>query len=72
MNRSTWLMAILLAAFFGGLVGWSARVTTADHRYIRAQAERQEAEARYYTNQLDELIQENKGNIQKERSNAKH
>lgn len=63
MTIYAWFTALLLAAFFGGLIGWSARVHTQGDRYIRALAERHEAEASYFINKLDISIQENKGNI---------
>jgi hypothetical protein len=64
-------VACLLAAFFGFLGGWSARVGTADHRYIRAMAERHERVAEYYLVQTDELIQQNKADIARERKTHK-
>lgn len=68
MSARAWLLVCLLALFFGGLIGWAARAHTADHRYIKALAERHEAEARFFNRKTDEMIQQNKGNIAKERS----
>lgn len=74
-GTGTWL-AICLVAFVAGLMagvvgGWSLRVGTADHRYIIALATRHEAEASYYINKLDQEIQENKGDIARERKPQK-
>lgn len=59
MSPRAWAAACLLAAFFGGIVGWSARVATADHRYIRALAEKHESESRYWSRKTDQIINEN-------------
>ena len=67
MSARAWLAACLLAAIFGGVIGWSARVLTADHRYIRALAERHEAESDYYTRQAGEIIAEAKTRIKEKR-----
>ena len=55
MTNRAWMMAVLLAAFFGGVAGWSAR-----------------AGASYYLQYTNDLIQQNKGDIAKERNNAEH
>lgn len=59
MSPRAWLSACLLAAFFGGIAGWSARVVTVDHRYIRSLAERHKAEATYINTRTDQLIRAN-------------
>ena len=71
MTAQAWFMALLLAAFFGGLIGWSARVHTQGDRYIRSLAERHEGEASYWLTKLDNEIQEQKGNIQKENTHVR-
>jgi hypothetical protein len=60
MTARECLAACLLAAITGGIFGWSARVLTADHRYVRALAERHEAESNYYIQQAGEIITEAK------------
>lgn len=73
MTVRAWLVACTLALGFGGLLGWADRVHTADDRYIRALAERHEAEARFFNLKTAELIQQNKGNIARERkADAEH
>lgn len=69
MSGRAWLAACLLAIFIGGVIGWGARACTADHRYIRALAQRHEAEASYWLNKINEQIQINKGDIAKGREN---
>ena len=69
MSAKVWLAGCLLATIFGGILGWSARVATTDHRYIRALAQRHEAVTDYYLQQTDQMIQDNKGNIAKGRKN---
>ena len=60
ISTRAWLALAGCALILGGVFGWAARATTADHRYIRALAERHEAEASYYYTQTDPLIRENK------------
>ena len=71
MNAHTWFMALVLAALFGGLIGWSARVHTQGDRYVKALSERHEAEISYWLHKLDDQIQQNKGDISKEKTDAK-
>lgn len=51
---------LAIGMVLGFTAGWSFRVFTADHRYIRALAERHEAVTNYYLNQADRQIQTNK------------
>lgn len=71
MTTRAWLAACLLVAFIGIVGGWTARSNTADHRYIRALAERHERIAEYYLTKTDEQTQENKGNIARDPSGPK-
>ncbi len=59
MTRQSWLAACALAGCFGIIAGWSARVATADHRYVRALAEKHESEALYWNRKTDQIINEN-------------
>lgn len=67
VNAGSPAAATIIGLLIGCLLGWSARTTTADHRYIRALAERHEAQTTYYFKATDELIQQNKADIAKER-----
>lgn len=67
MSPRAWLALCCCALIIGGVIGWSACATSADHRYIRALVERNEAAADYFLNKYDEAIHENNGNILKER-----
>lgn len=63
-----WSVAGVFAGLLCGLIlGWTGRTITADHRYVRSLAERHEAEASYYYKATDELIQQNKADIAKEK-----
>ena len=68
MSARAWLATCLLTLVIGGIIGWAARVGTADHRYIRALAERHESEAAYYNGRTDSWMRGNYGDITKERS----
>lgn len=68
VNAGSPAAATLIGLLIGCLLGWSARVTTADHRYVRSLAERHEAETNYIYRKTDELIQQNKGDIAKEKT----
>lgn len=57
MTTRAWLAACLLAASLGIIGGWAARVTTADHRYIRALAERHERIAEYYLTKTEQTVE---------------
>lgn len=61
----TWVMicflAIIAGFLVGSLAGFNITRLSEDHRYVKALAERHEAEARYWTSRLDETITENKG-----------
>lgn len=50
-----WFVLILMA----GVVGWMSRGAITDHHYIRAMVEREEAAARFYAQQYDQLAQQN-------------
>lgn len=67
MSPRAWLAACALAACFGGIAGWSARVATADHRYVRALAEKHEAESRYWNRKTDQIINESELERRKKR-----
>ncbi|MEI8133010.1 MAG: hypothetical protein WCG34_11305 [Leptolinea sp.] len=59
MNSLILIGAGLILLGLGGVGGWSARVVSADHRYIRALAERDEAAVKFYKQEYEALIQTN-------------
>lgn len=59
MSFRAWLAACGLALALGTLIGWSARVVTTGDRYIRALAERHEAERRFWNRKAEQIINEN-------------
>lgn len=67
MSPRAWLAFCGIILFLGIISGWTARTVTADHRYIRALAERHEAEGSYFQARYDETIHENHSDISKER-----
>lgn len=59
---------ILIVGIF---LGWNIRSHAVTDRYMMARVDKYEAEAHYWITKLDNEIQENKGNIEKERTHVK-
>lgn len=60
------LLTITNALLIGALIGWSIRTHTVYDRWMMAKVDKYETETSYWLNKLDNEIQEQKGNIQKE------
>jgi len=63
----TGVLNITNALLLGCVIGWFVRTHTTNDRYLMAKTLKYETEASYYIHKLDEQIQENKGNIARER-----
>lgn len=64
------LLTITNALLIGCVLGWFLRTHSVNDRWMMAKVEKYETETSYWLNKLDNEIQEQKGDIKKEKINA--
>lgn len=64
------LLTITNALLIGCLIGWSLRTHAVNDRWMMAKIDKYETETSYWLHKLDDQIQENKGDIAKEKTHV--